>query len=294
MLSSTGESITIEDNLNVAVALHTCGVPCRIEHLIDHEHGDRAEFDDSTGHIKDSRREGNTCRFHLEPRPTLNLPGPDGAPPLDFSTALVKRGLRDGTFSAADPCHPVCDAYAGLMIYESVRTWMERGVSFRIAGVVGGKGRCTLIRGHEPALDNPRPRIQTESLALTAALIRCGIPPLGVVGVAPYRQIQLAQFGWPTWPSAEGVADTVAMDALQLTTWINDGTLEKTHHDHPALFVLAAIHNRGRFKEAIRHGDHRRIMRNLRSAAWQKRYRCGLIHSSADSKTIDHAHRQIR
>lgn len=273
MLSKQGNSVVTTDNLNLAVALATCGVPHEIKHVIDEATGQRA-----------------SCLFHLDGRPILNEPGPAGEPALDFFTGTVKKGLEDGTFEKADPCHPVCDAFAGLQIYECIRTFMERAVEFRIMPVVGGEGRCTLIRGHEPACDTLCPVIKTESVALAAALCRMGFPLLRVEGAKPHRQIVLGNYPiQPFFPTGEP-----PISAASLTASINDGTIAKTQHDHPALYVLMAIHNRAQFLNDIEYGRKSLLLRDARGSAWTKRHVCAVVHGSATGKTIDAARRTIR
>lgn len=277
MLDQEGAAVATTGELNSAVALATYGYPYRLERR-------RAE---ATGAII-------SCLWHFHPEPLLYTKAtPDEPMPvLRAQTAL--RHLRDGTLIQQDPCHPLLDVLHAIHIFECIRTFMERAKSYRIAHVVGGQGRHSLVPGHEPATDNKCPAVQTESLELATALVRLGVPLLACEGAAPHRRLTLAAEGYtPPEPGTHHhtiASDDGSIDSKKLTLAISDGTLAARDPAHPALWCILALRNRRDMKRELDDETVPLLLHNPRSHAWARHKRSVLmLHKHVTGRDIDRA-----
>lgn len=284
MLSEEGSAVALTDDFNTAVALATYGFPHRLERLRNEATGD------VVSHL-----------FHLEPSAVNFIPTVPGevptfvgaeSSPVGASTFL--RVLRSNILQQSDPCHPLLDVLHALHIYECVRSFMERARPFRIALVGGGRGRCSLLPGRDPAADNAGAFVETDQLELAVALIRLGVPLLRCEGVAPYRRLVLAATGYPVGHTGAWAAIDGSCDAAKLATAITDGSLLRTDPAHPALWAIIGLRNRRAMKREMNGQKIPLLLHNPRSHDWARRKRSSIVPGEATGKQIDRARELYR
>lgn len=266
MLSAEGHAVAITANFNCAVALATFGFPYRLERLRDEPTGETA-----------------SCLWHIEPEPILYSKSHPDEPMPALRAQTVLRQLKAGTLQQLDPGHPIIDVLEALNIYERIRTYMERATPFRIA--ITSQGRATLIEGPEPAADNNRAAVRTDSLELATAMARLGVPLLGCIGQAPYRQIILAAQGYDL-----GVCP---VNTKELAGSINDGTLQIVHPDNPALWAITGLRNRKAMRAQMKRDAIPMLLRNPRSLSWERRHKSVIIPGTATGQEIDRARQNL-
>lgn len=241
-------------NLNLCTAFATCGVDFTFERLLDEPTGQQS------------------TRFFL----ALGSRGD-----VHISTPGMLRQVRSGDLERTDPSHPLVDCLQGLLLREMLVTWLKRGTRFKLVPVVG-TNRATAIMGTEATLPVGE-LIRTSDLKLVAALMRSGLPCVGIEPGVEDRKFLIKPRG--LFPEVDGV---------QLAKDIRSGELAKRDPGHPALWVMMALRNRDAIRAQITKGAELVLIRNARSAAWRNLCRSAVIYPDATSEAFDKVQRHLR
>lgn len=301
-----------DPELNLAIALATCGIPCVPVSTLNEKTGQRiTELDfGPTGHLPAPVLPAEDPH-QIRARFDLNREPGTAHQAWDMDTAFLRLHLRGGSLHTVDPAHPALDVLETLNARDCYRDFLKHGTRYRCLTLAGAP-RAVLVPGEDPlrithsqgdglAKSSPS-SIQTwhtADLALAAAMSRIGCPVLDITGPPGSRMFTLPRFGHvlqgrATPEDALGIAHALR----SLGDDLAHGDLALHCPEHPVLWGYMGCKNRLHLEHAVEaKGWGRQVfLHNPRSAAWRdpQRRRSALVEERAPDCALDDAMQHLR